>query len=120
MEEITDHKIAGIDNLVTVMANDEPGPGNACHEYEISVKGVELPVGKISFQNGPLAEAGPNGLTNESLLAVVIHRLEGFQSGDFRCRENTLALTKMQEAMHWLQHRTADRLRRNVEGKNEQ
>ena len=39
--------------------------------------------------------------------------------GDFACRENALALTKVEEALHWLNHRTADRQRRGVEGKNE-
>jgi len=122
---IADHKTPSIDNFVidnhiAIQVLDEPGPGNACHEYAIFVDGMEEAVGKIKFQKGPVQEAGPNGLTNESLLAVVIDRLQGFQAGDFSCRENALALTKLQEAMHWLQHRTLDRLKRRVEGKNEQ
>ena len=122
---IADHKTPSIDNFVidnhiAIQVLDEPGPGNACHEYAIFVDGMEEAVGKIKFQKGPVQETGPNGLTNESLLAVVIDRLQGFQAGDFSCRENALALTKLQEAMHWLQHRTLDRLKRRVEGKNEQ
>jgi hypothetical protein len=47
----------------------------------------------------------------------VIDRLRGFQSGDFRNRENALALTKIEEALLWLHKRTKDRLERGVEGK---
>jgi hypothetical protein len=54
----------------------------------------------------------------EDLLAIVIHRLQGFQTGPFKCRENALALTKLEEALHWLNHRTARRVSRGVEGMN--
>jgi hypothetical protein len=70
----------------------------------------------LVFQNGPIAESGPNGISNEVLLAIVIDRLECFQKGQFACRENALALTKLQEAVHWLHHRTRERLARGVEG----
>lgn len=70
----------------------------------------------LKFQNGTLPETGVNGITQEVLLAIVIDRLQGFQAGPFACRENALALTKLQEAMHWLYHRTIDRETRGVEG----
>jgi hypothetical protein len=72
----------------------------------------------LSFQNGPINEVGVNGITQEVLLAVVADRLRSFQAGPFACRENALALTKVEEAMHWLQKRTMDRMRRGVEGKS--
>ena len=53
-----------------------------------------------------------------SLLAIVIDRLRAFQAGPFACRENALALTKIEEAQHWLLHRTRARMTRGVEGKN--
>jgi hypothetical protein len=34
----------------------------------------------------------------------------------FRCRENSLAITKLEEALMWLEKRTADREARKVEG----
>jgi hypothetical protein len=37
---------------------------------------------------------------------------------EFSCRENAIALTKIQEAMMWLQKRTRDRVARGVEGRN--
>ena len=73
---------------------------------------------EINFQKGAILEHGINGLTQEVLLAIVIDRLQGFQSGDFSCRENALAITKCQEALMWLQQRTRDRIARGVEGRN--
>lgn len=57
-----------------------------------------------------------NGTTNEEVLTVLIDRLNYLQS-KFPCRENALAITKLEEALLWLDKRTADRKKRNVEGK---
>lgn len=73
----------------------------------------------ILFQNGPIAEAGVNGITHEVLLAILIDRLQSFQAGQFACRENAIALTKLEEAQLWLQKRTRDRMARGVEGTHE-
>lgn len=117
---ITSHKVNGLNEALNITAIDEPGAGNACHVYQIqwAERDMEPWVDgcKIQFQNGPIAEAGVNGISNEALLAVVEHRLLGFQSGPYSCRENALALTKIQEAMHWLHHRTRQRVQRGVEG----
>jgi len=117
--EITTHKVNGCNDALKIEAVDEPGSGGANHVYDITpVRGNAKGL-RIEFQNGPLKEVPPNGLTNESLIAVVIDRLQGFQSGKFACRENALALTKLEEAAHWLHHRTAQRLARGVEGTHE-
>jgi len=103
---------------------DEPGQGGACHVYEVrdSHPAEEfqgsMPFADVRFQNGPVKEFGVNGCHQEDLLAIVIDRLESFQAGPFKCRENALALTKIQEAMHWLNHRTSKRQKRGVEGTN--
>jgi hypothetical protein len=66
-----------------------------------------------------------DGVTNEEVLRVLIHRLHylneawGNPPGKFRCRENSLAITKLEEALMWLEKRTADRVARGVEGKME-
>lgn len=118
MRELTSHKIDGCNEAITVSAADEPGIGAACHVYRLDV--TELSGQRVQhslfFQNGAISEVGVNGITNEALLAIVADRLEGFQSGPFACRENALALTKLQEAMHWLHHRTRARMERGVEG----
>lgn len=120
MDRIFHQEYAGFSTSVDAL--DEPGAGNACHQYR--VESVD-PSGEgyastIDFQHGPVLESGANGLHNEQLLAIVIHRLQGFQFGDFRCRENALALTKCQEALMWLESRTKDRRQRGVEGQNKQ
>ena len=122
MRELTDHIVGGLNDSMMIHAVDEPGDGGACHEYKITSNGPltvrDDPVHNIKFQKGPLAEAGVNGITNEALLTVVIDRLRGFQSGEFSCRENAIALTNIEQALMWLQKRTRDRLKRGVEGTN--
>ncbi len=103
-----------------VFVLDEPGSGGANHEYWIeSGIGAEKARMTIQFQKGPVQETGVNGVRNEDLLAIVIHRLQAFQKGPFPCRDNAIALTKCEEALLWLEHRTADRVARGVEGKHE-
>lgn len=124
--ELTSHKLAGLNDQLLVHVLDQPGQGNACHEYQIRrwVTGTgdendDIELCHIKFQEGPIGEFGVNGISNESLLAVVEDRLIGFQSGQFACRENAVALTKIQEALLCLQKRTRDRLSRGVEGTNQ-
>lgn len=118
MRELTSHKVNGLNEALTIAVVDEPGQGNACHEYEVSLQkdATTRKEWLISFQNGPIQEAGFNGISGEALLAIVEDRLIGFQSGQHACRENAIALTKIQEAMMWLAKRTRDRMCRGVEG----
>lgn len=89
---------------------------NAPHHFEVrSVDDGEI-VTEVHFQEGPIKESGINGVANEDLIAMVIRRLEGFQSSDFRCRENAVAITKLEESLMWLSKRTLDREARGVEG----
>lgn len=120
---LTSHRVNGLNEALMINVLDEPGHGNACREYQIirdthnngdQYDQVELC--NIQFQNGPILEAGVNGISNEALLAIVEDRLIGFASGQFACRENAVALTKIQEAMMWLNKRTRDRIARGVEG----
>lgn len=116
---IEDHRTNPANDRLKIEVVDAPGAGGANHVYEVSgfdVGGPDRAVMTIRFQNGAIAEAGVNGLTQEALLAIVIDRLRSFQAGPFSCRENALALTKCEEALHWLHHRTQQRMRRGVEG----
>ena len=118
MREITDHRVNPANDRITIRVMDEPGAGGANHKYEVEIPDVERVV-TIDFQDGPIAEAGVNGLTQEVLLAICIDRLRCFQRGPFSCRENALALTKLEEAQHWLHSRTRARMDRGVEGTHE-
>ena len=110
----------GTHRFIMVKSTDEKGDGGAYHDYEIEcMKDLNGTCATIHFQKGPVKEVGINGCFMEDLLAICIDRLQCFQAGNFACRENALALTKIQEAMHWLDHRTKDRQRRGVEGTSE-
>lgn len=78
----------------------------------------------IFWQDGPLQVDGerrePNGAFVEGVLEAALGRLEFYQRSEFRCRENALAITKIEEALHWCQHRTSDRVARGVEGTHQQ
>ena len=117
MREITDHKVNPANDKLTIMVTDEPGAGGANHEYMVT--GFDAGGQHYErFQNGPIAEHGVNGITQEVLLAIVADRLRSFQAGPFSSRENAVALTHVETAMLWLHKRTLDRMRRGVEGKS--
>lgn len=101
----------------TLVCRDKPGAGGACHEYEVQKSDdVDKVFATVSFQNGAIKESGVNGCTNEELLTIVVDRLQGFQSGQFNCRENAVALTHIETGLLWLKKRTLDRMARGVEG----
>lgn len=101
---------------VTAIDDAAAGPG---HVYLITHDGADFHVPlEIAFQAGPIGVNGVNGVTSESLLVVLIDRMRVFQSGPYACRQNALALTKMEEALMWMHARTHERMARNVEGTN--
>lgn len=56
-----------------------------------------------------------DGTTNEEVIAVLIDRIQ-FLNAKFPCRENSIVITKLEEALMWLNKRTNDRKARGVEG----
>lgn len=74
----------------------------------------------IQWQDGPLGRGAdrkePNGAFVEGVINAALGRLQHYQITKFACRENALAITKLEEALHWLNHRTAQREARDVEG----
>lgn len=58
-----------------------------------------------------------DGTTNEEVLEMLIDRMK-FLQDKFPCRENAIVITKLEECLMWLNKRTADRMKRNVEGKH--
>lgn len=100
------------DSTNTVDDNGNPTGG--------TVDGIGL---KISWQNGPLGRGLDRQLANGAFVETVIdaarQRIEFYQNanaGKFRCRENSVAITKLEEALMWLNKRTTDREKRQVEG----
>ena len=130
MRSINEHQVNPANDQLEIQVTDAPGAGGANHRYEITGFDTESnPSTKNSdgysvsfsrllvlFQNGPIAEAGVNGVTHEALLAIVADRLRSFQKGPYSCKANACALTHIEEALQWLHSRTLERMRRNVEG----
>jgi hypothetical protein len=68
-------------------------------------------------QRGPIKEVGVNGCQIDDLIKFARKTIEVFNK-KFPCRENSLAITKLQEAELWLMQRRLDREEREVEGKS--
>lgn len=117
--------------------NDEDGYGGA-HLYEIRnclgfkdgqteycawdgekewVGTVKQPSQIIRFvQKHDNGDVTP-GIQNEQLLIILIDRIKKLNT-QFPSRENSLVITKLEEVLHWLQHRVMDRMQRGVMGEH--
>ncbi len=69
----------------------------------------------FTIQNGPIKEVGKNGCQVEDVIAVAKHIVEELNK-KYPCRENSMMITKLDEAIMWSKKRTADRQARQVEG----
>jgi hypothetical protein len=121
MRYLTDHLVVDPsmppDNgqTLVIAVLDEPGHGGANHVYAIEA-GEAPSMLTVNFQNGPIKEAGVNGVTHEALLAILADRLRGFQSGPYHSDDNATALAHINAAQAALQKRTRERMARGVEG----
>ena len=81
---------------------------------------IRRDVNSISFtlQKGPIKEKGVNGCQVESLIEAARAIIVGLNT-KFPCRENALAITKLEEALHWIEARRRDQVQRGVEGTNQ-
>lgn len=132
MRTIETHKVNPANDALTIAVTDEKGAGGANHRYEItgfhagtnaSIENGEHHLHEkltIIFQNGPIAESGVNGITNEALLAIVRDRIGCFNRGSFACDENSRALRGINEAIDALHSRTKSRMARGVEGTHQE
>lgn len=82
-----------------------------------SVKGMGI---DIRWQNCVLGRGNErkeqNGAFVEDVIKAILSRLNFFQDSKFKCRENSLAITKLEEALHWMNHRTQKREAAGTEG----
>lgn len=81
------------------------------------VKGVS-PIVSFQIQSDPISEVGINGVQALDMLKYTKCLFESLNDA-FPCRENALTITKIEEAIHWQEARTKNRIHRGVEGKNE-
>ena len=86
--------------------------GNKDFHIDVSDKANAI---TFYIQNGPIKENGINGCQVDTMIEaakLVIERL----NTRFPCRENALAITKLDESLMWLRERTRNRELRGVEG----
>ena len=108
MEDFTE--VIAEDEQCRVVVNDN----SDAHTYRVHSESYTC---GVQFQRGPVTLNNPvNGVTSENLLAILIDRTWKLNNR-FPCRENSLAITKMEEALMWFEKRTANRKARGVEGK---
>lgn len=71
----------------------------------------------FTVQSGPIKEFGVNGCQIDDVIAWAKSKIEEFNQA-FPCRENSLIITKLDEALLWSYQRKANREKRGVEGQN--
>jgi hypothetical protein len=128
--QLTGHIVNPANDRLSVSVLDAPGSGGACHSYVIDGfntannpsaltphgKPITMRGVKLLFQNGPINEAGVNGITHEALIEILIDRLKGFQEGPYAGSLNSAALHHLKQAQTMLRWRTEERMKRGVEG----
>lgn len=95
------HALSG----VVTTTDGQQGSIQTGHVYEIRGTGVPA---VVAFQQGAVPKNGVNGVTNEALLQILIHRTEIINS-QFPCDENFHALSYMRAALNCFNDRTARR-----------
>jgi hypothetical protein len=80
---------------------------------------VDAHILTMKIQSDPIGMVGINGIQASDMLIFVKELFKSLNAA-FPCRENALTITKLEEAMHWQEARTKDRVIRAVEGKNEE
>lgn len=128
IETAADHKTPwdDLNNKLDIVrdSRDHETGGGASHEYVVTHGATATEPGeevaRVQFQHGPRDKDGSvDGCTDQVLVAILLDRYRAFQAGGFACRENALVITKLEEALHWMQHRALERHRRGVLGKLE-
>lgn len=80
---------------------------------------IKLNSNEITFkiQDGVISENGVNGLQAIDLIKFSLELIKSLNQ-EFSCRENSLTITKLEEAIQSQESRTTNRIFRNVEGTN--
>lgn len=116
----TIERIQKRENLNTIKTDSPIGPGGAYHTYvilRVDTIAYLQPIAEIQFQKGPRHDPkSTHGVLDTDLLEIVRDRLTCFQQGEYATRETAIALTKIENALVWLNKRVEDRIERNVLG----
>lgn len=87
--------------------------------YKITNEGVENGTGaNIIFCKGNKTDESifrQEGVFTETLISVAKTYLESVNKGELATRETAMAITKLDEALMWIDKRTQDRILRGVQ-----
>lgn len=72
---------------------------------------------KVKLQLNPIKEVGLNGVQIDDVI-IFVREFITKRNNEFPCRENSIVITKLEEAEMWLERRKRDRVERGVEGFN--
>lgn len=71
----------------------------------------------FTIQSGPIKQFGINGCQIDDVIRWAKEKIELFNK-EFPCIENSLVITKLDEALLWLYERKRERESRGIEGLN--
>ena len=118
MREINHHiDTFGAADVEITCDDIDPKAGGASHHYQIKIGDVT--VGSVDFQHGPRGTDGKlTGAIEAALAAILVDRLECFQSGPLPHESNERALNHFRTGLDILRSRTVERKARGVLGTN--
>jgi hypothetical protein len=94
-------------NLEIIQEFINPRDFVICKDNEITFK----------IQDGVISENGVNGIQAVDLIRFTLELIKSLNN-EFSCRENSITITKLEEAINSQENRTLNRIIRNVESKN--
>ena len=111
VDVIDTHHVEGYDYNINIKAVPVERYGLPSYTYQLTKDYADKSwyqyIKELSFQVGDPKVYGVNGVTNEALLAIMIHRLQRFQDNPkTHCVENNEAIFYMKSAMDALYSRT--------------
>jgi len=103
--------------VVIKHTKNENGNLEVIQEFTNPKDFVKLENNNISFQiqDGVINEVGVNGIQASDLIRYSLELIKALNES-FPCRENSITITKLEEAINAQNMRTIDRINRNVEG----
>jgi hypothetical protein len=108
-----------LSNKFTRVFHEDESSFNAPHHFKVTDTSGQNLLGIVNFQEGAIKDVGVNGVFMEDLIHMCLVRLEAFNNSEYRCRENSMAITKLEETLMWLGKRTQGRTNRGVVGTRE-
>lgn len=91
------------------------------NEYNLHFGGYYISINEsmntmaFKIQNGAVKENGVNGCQVDTVIEAAKLIIEGLNK-KFPCRENSMAITKLDECLMWLELRTKNRIKQGIEG----